>query len=95
MIQYVTASSRDAKDFDLLQDPLQPAVLRLIHGVVEHANAHRIPVSLCGDMAGDVRCIPALLEMGLRSLSVAPAAIGRVKRAIGRCRPRPGREPKA
>ena len=47
-----------------MHDPLQPAVLRLIHEVVEHANAHRIPVSLCGDMASDVRCIPALLDVG-------------------------------
>jgi len=39
-------------------------------------------VSLCGDMAGDPRCVPALLEIGLRSLSVAPAALAGVKAAI-------------
>jgi phosphotransferase system enzyme I (PtsI) len=82
LIQYVTASSRDSSDLSPLHDPLQPAVLRLIHEVVRHANAHRIPVSLCGDMASDVRCIPALLDIGLRSLSVAPAAVARVKSAI-------------
>jgi phosphotransferase system enzyme I (PtsI) len=65
---------------------LQPALLRLIHEVVEHANAHRIPVSVCGDMAGDVRCIPALLDVGLRSLSVATASVARVKSAIARHR---------
>jgi phosphotransferase system enzyme I (PtsI) len=86
LIQYVTAGSRDSRDLAQLQDPLQPAVLRLIHGVVEHANAHNIPVSLCGDMASDVRCIPALLGVGLRCLSVAPAAIARVKSAIARTR---------
>ena len=86
LIQYVTASSRDASPLAALQDPLQPAVLRLIHEVVEHANAQGIAVSLCGDMASDVRCIPALLGVGLRSLSVAPAAVGRVKAAIARCR---------
>jgi len=84
LIQYVTASSRDSSPLAPLQDPLQPAVLRLIHEVVEHANAHAIPVSLCGDMASDVRCIPALLGVGLRSLSVAPAAVARVKGAIAR-----------
>ena len=84
LIQYVTASSRGSRALALLQDPLQPAVLRLIREVVEHANAHAIPVSLCGDMASDVRCIPALLDMGLRCLSVAPAAVGRVKSAIAR-----------
>jgi phosphotransferase system enzyme I (PtsI) len=84
LIQYVTASSRDASPLAPLQDPLQPAVLRLIHEVVEHANAHGIAVSLCGDMASDVRCIPALLGVGLRCVSVAPAAVGRVKAAIAR-----------
>jgi len=86
LIQYLTAASRDSSALALLQDPLQPAVLRLIHQVVEHADAHSIPVSLCGDMASDVRCIPALLDMGLRSLSVAPAALARVKSAIARYR---------
>jgi phosphoenolpyruvate-protein phosphotransferase (PTS system enzyme I) len=86
LIQYLTASSRDSRDLSPLLDPLQPAVLRLIHEVVKHANAHRIPVSLCGDMASDVRCIPALLDVGLRSLSVAPASVVRVKSAIARHR---------
>jgi phosphotransferase system enzyme I (PtsI) len=86
LIQYVTASSRDSSALAQLQDPLQPAVLRLIREVVVHANAHGIPVSLCGDMASDVRCIPALLGVGLRCLSVAPAALGRVKSAIARYR---------
>jgi phosphotransferase system enzyme I (PtsI) len=86
LIQYLTASSRESSDLSPLHDPLQPAVLRLIHEVVEHANAHRIPVSVCGDMASDVRCIPALLDVGLRSLSVAPASVARVKGAIARHR---------
>jgi phosphoenolpyruvate-protein phosphotransferase (PTS system enzyme I) len=86
LIQYLTASSRDSSDLSPLHDPLQPAVLRLIHEVVEHANAHCIPISLCGDMASDVRCIPALLDVGLRSLSVAPPSVARVKSAIARHR---------
>jgi phosphotransferase system enzyme I (PtsI) len=86
LIQYVTASSRDSAPLAPLQDPLQPAVLRLIHEVVQRAGAQGIPVSLCGDMASDVRCIPALLSVGLRCLSVAPSAVARVKAAIGRYR---------
>jgi phosphoenolpyruvate-protein phosphotransferase (PTS system enzyme I) len=86
LIQYVTACSRDSSQLAPLQDPLQPAVLRLIHKVVEHANRRGIAVSLCGDMASDVRCIPALLGVGLSCLSVAPAALGRVKGAIARHR---------
>jgi phosphotransferase system enzyme I (PtsI) len=86
LIQYVTATSRDSSPLAPLQDPLQPAVLRLIHEVVRHANAQGIAVSLCGDMASDVRCIPALLGVGLRCLSVAPSAVARVKAAIARYR---------
>jgi phosphotransferase system enzyme I (PtsI) len=88
LIQYLTATSRDSSNLAPLHDPLQPAVLRLIHQVVGHANSRGIPVSLCGDMASDVRCIPALLDVGLRSLSVAPAAVTRVKSAIARHRAR-------
>jgi phosphotransferase system enzyme I (PtsI) len=86
LIAYLTASSRDSSNLAPLHDPLQPAVLRLIHEVVEHANSRRIPVSLCGDMASDERCIPALLDVGLRSLSVAPVSVARVKSAIARHR---------
>ena len=57
-------------------------MLRIVREVVQYANAHGIPVSLCGDMAGDPRCVPALLGIGLRSLSVAPAALAGVKAAI-------------
>jgi phosphotransferase system enzyme I (PtsI) len=86
LIQYVTATSRDSRALAALQDPLQPAVLRLIHEVVEHAGAHGIPVGLCGEMASDVRCIPTLLDVGLRSLSVAPSMLARTKSAIARHR---------
>jgi phosphotransferase system enzyme I (PtsI) len=84
LIQYVTACSRDSSQLNALQDPLQPAVLRLIRSVVEHATKQGIDVSLCGDMASDVRCVTALLDIGLRSLSIAPAALGRIKSAIAR-----------
>ena len=84
LIQYVTACGRDSGELGALQDPLQPAVLRLIRHVVQHGAAHGIEVSLCGDMAAEVPCLEALLELGLRTVSVAPAALARVKAAIAR-----------
>ena len=66
-----------------LNDPHAPAVLRLIGQVVRHGEATGVPVSLCGDMASDPRGLEALLGLGLRRLSVAPAALGRVKLAVG------------
>jgi len=86
LIQYLTACSRDSRPLGSLRDPLQPAVLRVIRGIVDSARARAIPVSLCGDMAGDPHCISALLAAGLRSLSVTPAALPAVKAAIARYR---------
>src|SRR5205814_5036987 len=45
LIQYVTACSRDSASLAALQDPLQPAVLRLIHEVVKNAKARGIQAS--------------------------------------------------
>ena len=86
LIQFITACSRDSRRLSALQDPLQPAVLRIMREVVKHADAHNIPISLCGDMASDPRCVSALLGIGLRRLSVAPAVLADVKTAIARFR---------
>jgi len=82
LTQYVTASSRDAAAVAALNDPSHPAVLRLIEGVARYGRAHRIPVSLCGDMASEPAQLRALLDAGLTSFSVAPARIGRIKAAL-------------
>jgi len=83
LTQYVMAASREAGGrVGRLLDPLSPAVLRLIEGVVRHGARTGRPVSLCGDMASDPAAVPVLLGLGLRRLSVAPAALGRVKLAV-------------
>ena len=82
LIQYVTATNREEKALGRLYDPLDPGVLELIRRVAAHGRDSGREVSLCGDMASDPRCIPALLDAGLRVLSVAPAALGRTKAAI-------------
>jgi phosphotransferase system enzyme I (PtsI) len=82
LVQYVTASARDVAGVADLGDPGHPAVTALVAGVVDAGRRLGIEVSLCGDMGGDPRHLPALIGAGLRSLSVAPRAVGRVKRAI-------------
>lgn len=82
LIQYVTAAGRDISSVANLADPLNPAVLRLIRAITQHGETCRREVSLCGDAAADPRCIEALLRAGMRSLSVAPGAVGRVKQTI-------------
>ena len=82
LAQYVTACDRGNGALARLIDPLHPAVLDLIRRVADHGKRTGSGVSLCGDMAGDPRCIPALLACGLRELSVNPSALALVKQTI-------------
>jgi phosphotransferase system enzyme I (PtsI) len=82
LTQYVTAASRDEPSVASLNDPAHPAVARLIAAVAQLGRDRGIPVSLCGDMASEPRHLPVLIEAGVTSLSVAPAALARVKAAI-------------
>jgi phosphotransferase system enzyme I (PtsI) len=82
LVQYVTATGRDCAAVAALHDPLDPAVLELISRVVAHGATSGHEVSLCGDMASDPRYLPALLNLGLAGLSVAPARLAKVKAVI-------------
>jgi phosphoenolpyruvate-protein phosphotransferase (PTS system enzyme I) len=84
LVQYVTACDRGNGELASLADPLNPAVMELIGRVVAHGKRTGASVSLCGDMAGDPRCVPALIDCGLEELSVAPPALGRLKAVIAR-----------
>ncbi|WP_451979826.1 phosphoenolpyruvate--protein phosphotransferase [Azospirillum endophyticum] len=85
LIQYTMAVSRDEPELASLAEP-SPAVLELIRRVAAHGAAIGREVSLCGDLGGDPRHVPALLAAGLRTLSVAPPAVGAVKAAVSRWR---------
>ncbi|MER9489074.1 phosphoenolpyruvate--protein phosphotransferase [Mesorhizobium sp. M0563] len=82
LTQYVMAAARDNISVAHLNSVRHPAVLRLIASVAAFGREHNIPVSLCGDAGGDPASIPALLEAGLRDLSVAPAQLAMAKAAI-------------
>jgi phosphotransferase system enzyme I (PtsI) len=86
LTQYVTAAARDGAHVAELNDFGHPAVMRLIANVAAFGASSGMDVSLCGDAGGDPLRVPALLEAGLRSLSVAPAALGPVKAAIAEIR---------
>jgi len=85
LIQYTLAIDRVDDEVTYLYDPLHPAVLRLIKMVIDAGRTYRIPVSMCGEMAGDTRYTRLLLGMGLSDFSVHPAALLEVKDAITRC----------
>ncbi|HEX3499102.1 MAG TPA: phosphoenolpyruvate--protein phosphotransferase [Stellaceae bacterium] len=82
LIQYTLAIDRGDEQVAYLYDPLHPAVLRLIQFAIEAAHRARIPISVCGEMAGDPRFSALLIGLGLRELSMAPSNIPRVKQRI-------------
>jgi phosphoenolpyruvate-protein phosphotransferase (PTS system enzyme I) len=82
LIQYTLAIDRTDGSVAHLYDELHPAVLRLISHVIQTANKADVPVSVCGEMAGDPLMTPLLLGMGLRQFSMQPAQLLEVKQAI-------------
>ncbi|RWF87446.1 MAG: phosphoenolpyruvate--protein phosphotransferase, partial [Mesorhizobium sp.] len=82
LTQYVMAAARDNASVAHLNSIRHPAVLRLIGSVAAFGRAQKIPVSLCGDAGGDPAAISALIEAGLRDLSVVPAQLALAKAAI-------------
>jgi len=82
LTQYVTAAGRDMGAVAELADPLNTAVMRLIGAVARHGAGVGREVSLCGDAGADPTLVSALLQAGVRSLSVAPSAVERTKQAV-------------
>jgi phosphoenolpyruvate-protein phosphotransferase (PTS system enzyme I) len=82
LAQYLTACDRSNGALANLIDPLQPAMLSVVKYVADYGRRAGRGVSLCGDMAGDPRCVPGLLSCGLRELSVNPSALALVKQTI-------------
>ncbi|MES9854635.1 MAG: phosphoenolpyruvate--protein phosphotransferase [Candidatus Thiodiazotropha sp. L084R] len=75
LIQYTLAVDRMDEEVNFLFDPLHPAVLSLIENTIDAARQADIPVSMCGEMAGDPRYVRLLIGMGLRELSMQPSAL--------------------
>jgi phosphotransferase system enzyme I (PtsI) len=82
LTQYVMAAARDLASVAHLADTKDPAVLSLIARVAAYGAKSGVEVSLCGDAGSDPSLVPHLLRAGLRRLSAAPGAVGRVKAAI-------------
>jgi phosphoenolpyruvate-protein kinase (PTS system EI component) len=83
LTQYTLAAERGNDAVARLSDPLDPSVLRLIEIVCKAASG-RVQVAVCGEVASDETAIPLLIGLGVRELSVVPAAIPSVKQAVRR-----------
>jgi len=82
LIQYALAIDRVNEHVSYLYEPLHPAILRLIRRIVDAGHEAGIPVSMCGEMAGEPLYSYVLLGMGLDELSMNATAIPRVKRIL-------------
>jgi phosphotransferase system enzyme I (PtsI) len=82
LIQYTLAIDRADEAVSHLYDSWHPAVLGLLNRTIEESRRAGKPVSVCGEMAGDVAFTELLLAMGLRSFSMHPARIAAVKQRV-------------
>ena len=82
LIQYTLAIDRTDEAVAHLYDPLHPAILRLIAQTIQVGSKAGVPVSVCGEMAGDKTFTRLLLGMGLQQFSMHPTQILEVKQEI-------------
>lgn len=84
LVQYTLAVDRTVPHLAHLASPFDPAVLRLLRGVIAAAAQCNKPLSVCGAMAADPLAAILLVGLGLRGLSMEPTAIPEIKEALRR-----------
>ncbi|HEY2819285.1 MAG TPA: phosphoenolpyruvate--protein phosphotransferase [Casimicrobiaceae bacterium] len=82
LIQYTLAVDRADEAVSHLYDPLHPAVMRLLSLAIGTAKKAKVPIAVCGEMAGDVLLTRLLLGMGLTNFSMHPAHLLTVKQRV-------------
>jgi phosphotransferase system enzyme I (PtsI) len=82
LVQYALAVDRVNENVADLYQPTHPAIFRLLLRVIEAGRRYKIPVSICGELSGEVDYTLPLVGLGLRDLSMAPASIPKIKKLI-------------
>jgi len=82
LTQYTMAADRTNRRVATLYNPLHPAVLGLIQMAVQACRKQRIPISICGEIAGDILALPLFIGMGVDLLSMSPNRLVDVCRAV-------------
>ncbi len=82
LIQYLLAIDRVNERIAHLYEPTHPAVVRTLKHIVDEAHKRGVPVSVCGEMAGDPVFAPLLLGLGVDALSMSPAWLPSVKYVV-------------
>ena len=82
LIQYTLAIDRTDEEVAHLYDPLHPAVLHLLSHVIATSNKLGVPISVCGEMAGELAYTRLLLGFGLRQFSMFSAQVPNIKQRV-------------
>ena len=82
LIQYTLAVDRVNEYVSYLYEPLHPSMMRLIGDVARAAKDAGIPVTVCGEMAGEPTIAPVLLGLGIREMSMSAVSVPEVKATI-------------
>ena len=82
LMQYTMAADRENDAVSYLTETVPESVKKLIRMTTEAAAKAGIPVSVCGELAGNPDMIPFFLQQGITKLSVSPRQILRVRLAV-------------
>jgi len=82
LIQYLLATDRTSAEVAGYYEPLHPAILHVLHFVLETARAEGKSISVCGEMAGNPAYTELLLGLGARNFSLTPGEIPEIKKVI-------------
>jgi phosphotransferase system enzyme I (PtsI) len=82
LMQYLLAIDRTNDRVAYIYDPMHPAMLRMMQRVATAAKEMNLPLSLCGEIAGDIEDIALLVGLGFDELSMNAGSIPQVKRLI-------------
>jgi phosphotransferase system enzyme I (PtsP) len=82
LMQFFYAGDRDNPKLNNRYDTIAPPALNMLKFIIEKCDHYNVPLTLCGEIGGKAIGALALIAIGFRRLSVAPAAIGPVKMMI-------------
>lgn len=82
LFQFLFAADRGDSRLSERYDPVSPATLTVLRLIIDQCTAADVPVSLCGEMAGNPLDAMALVGLGIRSLSMNPSSVGQIKAMI-------------